>query len=164
MRELNHHLVAAGVVNLRQHDLAGGHGTMWDFPDSPAVQKIDAAGGVVSAMCHGPAALVNARRADGSLHRRRGRGSAVHAHHTLPAGKHAQRTRRAVPEHAQLEQQRGGRWPPHYRPEPAIRRQPGRSAVRRFVGLTVFNEDKVLIAHGYAERLLGFRVDLNRHP
>ena len=50
---------------------AGGHGTMWDFPDSAAVHKaireIDAAGGIVSAVCHGPAALVNARRADGSL-------------------------------------------------------------------------------------------------
>ena len=50
---------------------AGGHGTMWDFPDSAAAQKaireIDAAGGIVSAVCHGPAALVNATRADGSL-------------------------------------------------------------------------------------------------
>lgn len=50
---------------------AGGHGTMWDFPDSQAAQKaireIDDAGGIVSAVCHGPAALVNARRADGSL-------------------------------------------------------------------------------------------------
>lgn len=50
---------------------AGGHGTMWDFPDSVAAQKaireIDAAGGIVSAVCHGPAALINARRADGSL-------------------------------------------------------------------------------------------------
>jgi putative intracellular protease/amidase len=50
---------------------AGGHGTMWDFPDSAAVQKvireIDAAGGIVAAVCHGPAALVNAKRADGSL-------------------------------------------------------------------------------------------------
>jgi len=50
---------------------AGGHGTMWDFPDSDGAQKvireIDAAGGIVSAVCHGPAALVNARRADGSL-------------------------------------------------------------------------------------------------
>lgn len=50
---------------------AGGHGTMWDFPDSAAAQKairdIDAAGGIVSAVCHGPAALINARRADGSL-------------------------------------------------------------------------------------------------
>ncbi|WP_349811996.1 type 1 glutamine amidotransferase domain-containing protein [Xanthomonas dyei] len=50
---------------------AGGHGTMWDFPDSAAAQnairEIDAAGGIVSAVCHGPAALVNATRADGSL-------------------------------------------------------------------------------------------------
>jgi putative intracellular protease/amidase len=50
---------------------AGGHGTMWDFPDSAAAQKaireIDAAGGIVSAVCHGPAALVNATRADGTL-------------------------------------------------------------------------------------------------
>lgn len=49
---------------------AGGHGTMWDFPDSVGAQKaireIDAAGGIVSAVCHGPAALVNAKRADGS--------------------------------------------------------------------------------------------------
>jgi putative intracellular protease/amidase len=44
---------------------------MWDFPESAAVQKairdIDAVGGIVSAVCHGPAALVNATRADGSL-------------------------------------------------------------------------------------------------
>lgn len=50
---------------------AGGHGTMWDFPDSDAahraIREIDAAGGIVSAVCHGPAVLVNARRADGSL-------------------------------------------------------------------------------------------------
>ena len=50
---------------------AGGHGTMWDFPDNAAAQnairQIDAAGGIVSAVCHGPAALVNARRADGTL-------------------------------------------------------------------------------------------------
>jgi putative intracellular protease/amidase len=48
---------------------AGGHGTMWDFPDSAGAQKaireIDAAGGIVSAVCHGPAALVNVKRADG---------------------------------------------------------------------------------------------------
>lgn len=50
---------------------AGGHGTMWDFPESTAAQKaireIDAEGGIISAVCHGPAALVNARRVDGSL-------------------------------------------------------------------------------------------------
>ena len=52
---------------------AGGHGTMWDFPDSEAAQKAimesDATGGIISAVCHGPAALVNARRADGSTGR-----------------------------------------------------------------------------------------------
>lgn len=50
---------------------AGGHGTMWDFPDNTAIQRviteIDAAGGIVSAVCHGPAALVNARHKDGSF-------------------------------------------------------------------------------------------------
>lgn len=49
---------------------AGGHGTMWDFADSKAVQnvirEIWEAGGIVSAVCHGPAALVNARLSDGS--------------------------------------------------------------------------------------------------
>jgi putative intracellular protease/amidase len=49
---------------------AGGHGTMWDFADSAAVQRvireIYEAGGVVCAVCHGPAALVNATLSDGS--------------------------------------------------------------------------------------------------
>lgn len=49
---------------------AGGHGTMWDFADSEAVQtvirEIWEAGGIVSAVCHGPAALVNAKLSDGS--------------------------------------------------------------------------------------------------
>ena len=49
---------------------AGGHGTMWDFPDSEAVQtkiaNIYEAGGVVGAVCHGPAALVNVKLEDGS--------------------------------------------------------------------------------------------------
>ncbi|MBA8801119.1 putative intracellular protease/amidase [Agrobacterium sp. RC10-4-1] len=42
---------------------AGGHGAMWDFPTNPAVndvaREIYEAGGVVAAVCHGPAALVN---------------------------------------------------------------------------------------------------------
>lgn len=50
---------------------AGGHGTMWDFPDNAAIldaiRQIDAAGGIVSAVCHGPAALLNAKGADGSF-------------------------------------------------------------------------------------------------
>lgn len=48
----------------------GGHGVMWDFPDSTAVQQITKSmyenGQVVAAVCHGPAALVNVRLTDGS--------------------------------------------------------------------------------------------------
>lgn len=49
---------------------AGGHGTMWDFPESAAVQRVTReiyeVGGVVSAVCHGPAALVNVTLSDGA--------------------------------------------------------------------------------------------------
>jgi putative intracellular protease/amidase len=48
---------------------AGGHGTMWDFPDSPAVQQVTRdiyeADGVVGAVCHGPSALLNIKLSDG---------------------------------------------------------------------------------------------------
>jgi putative intracellular protease/amidase len=60
-------------VNAKQYDaifFAGGHGTMWDFPDTPAVinaiREIYEEGKIVSAVCHGPAALVNATLSDGS--------------------------------------------------------------------------------------------------
>lgn len=47
----------------------GGHGAMWDFPDNPHIQRIAAdihdRGGVVAAICHGPAALVNVRNDEG---------------------------------------------------------------------------------------------------
>jgi len=50
---------------------AGGFGTMWDFPEDPDVQRIARQvydqGGVVSAVCHGPCALVNVKLGDGSL-------------------------------------------------------------------------------------------------
>lgn len=50
--------------------LPGGHGTMWDFPGDPHLTRLIAsvhdAGGVVGAVCHGPAGLVGARRPDGS--------------------------------------------------------------------------------------------------
>lgn len=43
----------------------GGHGTMWDFPDNPELADIAADvyenGGIVSAVCHGPAGLLNVR-------------------------------------------------------------------------------------------------------
>lgn len=49
---------------------AGGHGTMWDFPDDPDLARIARSiyerGGVVAAVCHGPSALVNLRLSDGS--------------------------------------------------------------------------------------------------
>lgn len=48
---------------------AGGHGTMWDFPDNKGLQeltrKIYERGGIVSAVCHGQSALPNVRLADG---------------------------------------------------------------------------------------------------
>lgn len=47
----------------------GGHGAMWDFPDEPALARLAASiyedGGVVAAVCHGPAALVNLKLASG---------------------------------------------------------------------------------------------------
>lgn len=43
---------------------------MWDFPESPAILKIVPqfyeAGKIVSAVCHGPAALVNVKLSNGS--------------------------------------------------------------------------------------------------
>jgi putative intracellular protease/amidase len=49
---------------------AGGHGTMWDFPHAAglmaAARAIYEAGGVVAAVCHGPAALVNLTLSDGT--------------------------------------------------------------------------------------------------
>ncbi len=48
---------------------AGGHGAMWDFPtDSDlarTTREIYEAGGVVAAVCHGPAALVGVTLSDG---------------------------------------------------------------------------------------------------
>lgn len=50
---------------------AGGHGTMWDFPDDENIQQLTAdiyeSGGIVSAVCHGPSALVNVRLNDGNF-------------------------------------------------------------------------------------------------
>lgn len=48
--------------------LAGGHGTMWDFPGNEALARVVAdvaARGVVAAVCHGPAGLLDASGADG---------------------------------------------------------------------------------------------------
>ncbi|VFR19834.1 ThiJ/PfpI family protein [plant metagenome] len=48
---------------------AGGHATMWDFPDSTELAAIAARiyerGGIVAAVCHGPAGLVNLKLSNG---------------------------------------------------------------------------------------------------
>lgn len=65
---------ASTTVDATRYDaifFAGGHGAMWDFPDAKAftdaAARIYEAGGVVGAVCHGPAALVNVRLSDGKL-------------------------------------------------------------------------------------------------
>jgi putative intracellular protease/amidase len=49
--------------------LSGGHGAMWDFPNSrglaDAIATIYDGGGVVSAVCHGPAGLINVAKSNG---------------------------------------------------------------------------------------------------
>jgi putative intracellular protease/amidase len=48
----------------------GGKGTMWDFPDNPDIQRLVSEhagrGGLIGAVCHGPAALVNVVMPDGT--------------------------------------------------------------------------------------------------
>lgn len=47
----------------------GGHGAMWDFPSASAVAEVGSAvyeaDGIVAAVCHGPAALVNMTLSNG---------------------------------------------------------------------------------------------------
>jgi putative intracellular protease/amidase len=63
----------AEVLNPQDYDavyFAGGHGAMWDLPGAGALARLAAAvyehGGVVAAVCHGPAGLVNLTLTDGS--------------------------------------------------------------------------------------------------
>lgn len=48
---------------------AGGHGAMWDLPENTELASIAARiyeqGGIVSAVCHGPAGIVNIRLSNG---------------------------------------------------------------------------------------------------
>lgn len=47
----------------------GGHGPMWDYPGNAnlahLIEAFDEEGKIIAAVCHGPVALVDAKRADG---------------------------------------------------------------------------------------------------
>jgi putative intracellular protease/amidase len=49
--------------------LPGGHGVVWDLPENKTLaswlQNYDSAGKIIAAVCHGPAGLAGAVRADG---------------------------------------------------------------------------------------------------
>jgi putative intracellular protease/amidase len=67
------HSMKPEAVDFRKYDAiyyAGGHGTMWDFADNQTLATIAARiyknGGVVGAVCHGPAGLVNIRLSNGA--------------------------------------------------------------------------------------------------
>ncbi|HVY39813.1 MAG TPA: type 1 glutamine amidotransferase domain-containing protein [Polyangia bacterium] len=73
-RETLAHSLPAAAVDPARYDaifFAGGHGAMWDLPDDAAFMRASAAiyerGGVVAAVCHGPAALVNVRLSNGAF-------------------------------------------------------------------------------------------------
>ncbi|APD51291.1 type 1 glutamine amidotransferase domain-containing protein [Francisella hispaniensis] len=59
-------------VNIKEYDaivFAGGHGTMWDFPNNSNIHSkvldIYARNGVIGAICHGVAALINVKDHNG---------------------------------------------------------------------------------------------------
>jgi putative intracellular protease/amidase len=67
-----HNTKALGAVKLQDYAaifLAGGHGTMWDFPNHPVlsalVSQAIATNRPVGAVCHGPAGLLGATAPDG---------------------------------------------------------------------------------------------------
>lgn len=66
--------IALANINPDEYEavyFVGGKGTMFDFPDNPDIQRITKAlyqnNKVVSAVCHGPAALVNVQLDNGDM-------------------------------------------------------------------------------------------------
>ncbi len=66
------HTLTPAQVNVNDYAAiyyAGGHGAMWDFAHNTALAKLAATiydnGGIVGAVCHGPAGLVNIKLANG---------------------------------------------------------------------------------------------------
>ncbi len=73
-RELLHHAQSLDEVAGRRFDcvyLAGGHGSMYDFPDNAVLQAIlkthFESGKIVSAICHGVCGLLNVGLSDGQM-------------------------------------------------------------------------------------------------
>lgn len=71
---LLHRTMSAEQVDPTDFDaiyFTGGHAVMFDFPDSPALQRITREifehGGVVSSVCHGYCALLNTTLSNGEL-------------------------------------------------------------------------------------------------
>ncbi|GAB2902007.1 type 1 glutamine amidotransferase domain-containing protein [Microbulbifer echini] len=66
--------IALADINASEYQavlFSGGSGPMWDFPNNPDINRISSAiyesKGIVSAICHGNAALINITLSDGSL-------------------------------------------------------------------------------------------------
>ncbi len=73
MKKLNSSL-KLGELNPEDYKViyfTGGHGTMWDFPNSPEVQEMSKTiyenGGILSAVCHGVGALLKIKDKNGKL-------------------------------------------------------------------------------------------------
>jgi putative intracellular protease/amidase len=68
--KIEHTLTPAEIDPNRYNAIfyAGGHGTMWDFPDNELLSKIGAAiydrGGIIGSVCHGAAGLLNIKLSD----------------------------------------------------------------------------------------------------
>lgn len=67
------HTLKPGQIDPADYDVvlyAGGHGVMWDFPGNSELaalaRQVYEAGGIVAAVCHGPAGLVDLTLSDGS--------------------------------------------------------------------------------------------------
>lgn len=67
------HAMPSAALDPSRYDAifyAGGHGTLWDFPDDPGLKRAAEAiwrrGGVVAATCHGPAGLLELQDERGS--------------------------------------------------------------------------------------------------